>query len=485
MRALKTGPDDDDPMRATSPADPHPAGAPRPQGVPVPEAVPFPRRSSPPVPGSPRRSVRRVRPVVIALVATGLAVAGAATAASAVVRPVPAVRLSVALAGSADHPLPTPASPVNPSAKLEDPAPYVKQVSCDPVAKPGATALGTLLVATYPGTSFGVARPCGDDGIASEHYEGRAVDWMVRARDPEAVARAEAFLGWLLAPDAAGNGFANARRLGVMYVIWNDRIWGSYASADGWRAYSSCAAHPEPAWDTSCHRDHVHLSLSWAGAAGRTSFWTGKVAANDYGPCRPADLNWAAPRSGVNPSPCPPYPAVTAPPGSAATLAALVRYSGATIGQGSSGPAVRALQAGLGIAVDGRYGAGTVAAVAGLRRSQGLPDGNGMDAAAWRALLEVVAGAPTSAGSSAPSSPRTSPKPTSPKASELTRYSGQVLSYGSRGPAVTALQRALKVTPVSGWFGPVTRSAVSAFQTSKGLPATGVVAAATWRALGA
>ena len=88
----------------------------------------------------------------------------------------------------------------------------------------------------------------------------------------------------LLAGDAAGHPYANARRLGIMYIIWNNQIWGSYRAGEGWRAYGQCAAHPEPGYDASCHRDHIHFSLSWAGAQGRTSFWTRSVAAPDYGP---------------------------------------------------------------------------------------------------------------------------------------------------------------------------------------------------------
>ena len=111
---------------------------------------------------------------------------------------------------------------------------------------------------------------------------------------------------------------ANARRLGVMYIIWNNRIWGAYRPADGWRPYRAAPSTPSPGSDTACHRNHVHLSLSWAGAMGRTSWWTQAVAGPDYGPCRVPDLNWAPaytaaqppararPTRGSAPNPAPP-----------------------------------------------------------------------------------------------------------------------------------------------------------------------------------
>ena len=57
------------------------------------------------------------------------------------------------------------------------------------------------------------------------------------------------------------------------------------------------------------------------------------------------------------------------------------------------------------------------------------------------------------------------------------------LSLGSRGPAVVALQRALRLLPADGVFGPGTRQAVLAYQRAHGLPVTGVVATLTWTAL--
>jgi hypothetical protein len=50
-----------------------------------------------------------------------------------------------------------------------------------------------------------------------------------------------------------------------MYVIWNHKIWSSYNAGAGWRPYSG----PDP------HTSHMHISLSWAGALKKTSYWTG------------------------------------------------------------------------------------------------------------------------------------------------------------------------------------------------------------------
>ena len=65
-----------------------------------------------------------------------------------------------------------------------------------------------------------------------------------------------------------------AARLGIMYVIYNRKIWASYSP--GWRDYTG--ADP--------HTSHIHISLSWNGARGHTSFWTGRTWALDYGACQ-------------------------------------------------------------------------------------------------------------------------------------------------------------------------------------------------------
>jgi hypothetical protein len=178
-----------------------------------------------------------------------------------------------------------PKAPRTFSATIEGFAAYVPQTSCDPHVKSGTAKLAALLVRTYPGTTWASAYACGTDGTPSEHYEGRAIDWMTSVRDHQQHADARAFIKWLLATDKYGNPAAMARRLGVMYVIFNNRMWGSWS--DQWEEYNGCAAKKMQAraYDNACHRTHVHISLSWDGARGKTTFWTGKVSPTDFGPC--------------------------------------------------------------------------------------------------------------------------------------------------------------------------------------------------------
>ena len=373
----------------------------------------------------------------------------------------------VAGPASAAPPTPTAPTPAAPSSGIEQLARYVPANSCDPTPKPGAQRFGDLLTATYPGTRYGISRTCGTDPLpTSEHYDGRAVDWTISARVPQQKAEAQAMIGWLLARDADGDAFANARRAGVMYLIWNNRIWGSYRASEGWRPYAGCAAHPSRSYDTTCHRDHVHVSFSWEGAMARTSMWTGTPAAVDYGPCRDADLNWAAPYTGPRTTPCPSYPRVTAPAGASAQRRTLTTYAGMHLALGSSGPVVRAVQQAVGTGVDGSFGQATRAAVEDWQSRHDLPTTGVVDSATWRALL--------AAGGTS----------TTPAANPLTRYLGTVLRRGSHGLAVRALQTRLGIV-VDGSFGPQTKAAVNRFKRAHHLPADGVVRRAAWRALGA
>jgi hypothetical protein len=155
-----------------------------------------------------------------------------------------------------------------PGRAIEVYSPYQAQSTCNPTPKPGTLALSTMVMRAYPGTgTSGIARDCSLGG-RSEHKEGRAWDWHVSYSNPKQRAQAADFVHWLFATDPYGNRFAQARRLGVMYVIWNSKIWSSCAAGAGWRPYTG--ADP--------HTSHMHISLSWAGALKKTSYWTGAVA---------------------------------------------------------------------------------------------------------------------------------------------------------------------------------------------------------------
>ena len=147
--------------------------------------------------------------------------------------------------------------------------------------------MAALLQATYGAYSTDISRACNDGGV-SEHKEGRAIDWMVNYKVTAQRAKAVSFLNWLTATDSFGNPHAMARRLGIMYIGWNNRFWSGYSPEKGWTNLKGCLTDPAKAaasYDTYCHRNHVHLSLTWEGASGLTSFWTGHPIAAE---CTPA-----------------------------------------------------------------------------------------------------------------------------------------------------------------------------------------------------
>ena len=355
-----------------------------------------------------RRTRRRAGSVVAAvaallMTAAGLVAAGVGTGAAQAAQ----------LADTTGITAPRPRTPAAMPSGIEDLAGYVGADSCDPHAKPGTLALAELLKRTYPRTSYGTDRTCGVDPLpTSEHYDGRAVDWMVSPSDPVQVADAKAMLKWLMATDKAGNTYAAARRLGVMYLIYNNRIWGAYSADTGWRPYSSCASHPGHAWDTTCHRDHVHISLSWAGAMKATSWWTKSASATDYGPCIPADLNWATPYHRARVQPCPDHQRVRAPAGASALLRTLVTYSGMVLHRGSTGPVVTAVQQALKVPADGSFGTRTYAAVRTFQSRHRIYPSGIVGVRTWRAILAAQPH-PVPPPSPSPSpSPTPTPTPT-------------------------------------------------------------------------
>jgi hypothetical protein len=182
-----------------------------------------------------------------------------------------AVSMAVAVPVAAQATPKLPAPPRTPSlgVGIEDFAPYQPQFLCLGKVEPGVKAFERLLLKTYPATtSLGDMRGCSVGGT-SEHYDGRAFDWGADHRVPAQRAAGKSLLRWLFASDAEGHADAMFRRLGLMYVIWNKRIWGTWGHS--WRPYSCSGV-------TDCHVNHIHFSFSWAGAREKTSYWTGKVA---------------------------------------------------------------------------------------------------------------------------------------------------------------------------------------------------------------
>ncbi|HRA50892.1 DUF4214 domain-containing protein [Actinotalea sp.] len=182
-----------------------------------------------------------------------------------------ALALALALLGAgtgsalAAEPPPGPTAPAPAPDPVDAYATYQPQSTCDPTVKPGAQYLMTLLLAHYGvGRSSGITRACSVGGT-SEHKEGRALDWALSVDNPAEKAAADSFVLWLTAPGPDGKVGYNARRLGVMHVIWNRQIWSNSSASAAWRPYTG----PVP------HTDHVHVSLSWAGAYQRSSWWTG------------------------------------------------------------------------------------------------------------------------------------------------------------------------------------------------------------------
>ena len=140
---------------------------------------------------------------------------------------------------------------------------YDGQSTCSPNEKPGMAAFRRLVQANYGGGSLGVGRACNIGGT-SEHKEGRAWDWPNNAGSAADRARVQSLFDFLFATDNNCNTFANARRLGVMYIIWNRQMFRMYDTDRGWAPYSG----------SSPHTDHVHFSLTRDGGAGRVSYWS-------------------------------------------------------------------------------------------------------------------------------------------------------------------------------------------------------------------
>jgi len=294
----------------------------------------------------------------------------------------PAISLSLALAAMM---LASPsAAVVNlPSggfgAAIDAYAKYQAPGLCESVERPGTQTVRALISQAYPGSSFSGARDCTAGSlVTSEHMEGRALDWTLNAADPAQKAKADEFLGWLLATDQYGNPHANARRLGIMYIIWNTQMFRLYDTGRGWAEYTG----------SSPHIDHIHLSFTWEGALGRTSWFTGTAALVPASAPLPGP---PAPAPALAPAPAPvpvPVPAVApAPkPAPAPVVMPPAKPTPPVLRVGSRGEAVKILQRALRVKATGYFGSATKRALLRFQGRARLPKTATTTPQTWAAL---------------------------------------------------------------------------------------------------
>lgn len=151
---------------------------------------------------------------------------------------------------------------------------YAAEPSNVPVAtdpyRQGVWDFDRMLLAQYPTTSPGAIWADHGHSANSDHYTGRAFDWMMNktGTDASAVerARGDSLVSWLL-ETVDGEPHMRLRRLGIKYIVWYNRIWST--TYKEWREHRSC----ESGGNTDCHRNHIHFSFGEPGADGHTSWW--------------------------------------------------------------------------------------------------------------------------------------------------------------------------------------------------------------------
>lgn len=120
---------------------------------------------------------------------------------------------------------------------------------------PRAEAVRREAVAVFGELSLGGFAPGGvREGHmeGSTHYDGRAVDIFFRP-----ISDASKVRGWAVASYLA----AQAERLEIQTIIFDDRIWTARRADEGWRDYDA-PRNDDPATQAILeHRDHVHVDV--------------------------------------------------------------------------------------------------------------------------------------------------------------------------------------------------------------------------------
>ena len=84
-------------------------------------------------------------------------------------------------------------------------------------------------------------------GVFTDHSTGRALDLMI----PNYKSASGKAFGYEVAAWAK----ANAKSLGINYVIWNQHIWNIQRDSEGWRYMADRGG------DSANHKDHVHITV--------------------------------------------------------------------------------------------------------------------------------------------------------------------------------------------------------------------------------
>jgi hypothetical protein len=170
----------------------------------------------------------------------------------------------------------------NPAEELTDvpieASVYDPATRCSPRTKPGMVRLQRWLEENFRGVFWGSYRcEMWGEHEASLHAENRAIDWHLDAAVGADRRAARELIDLLLATDSAGNAQALARRMGVEELIWDCEYWA--AGMPEFKPYAVCYGKRgrlrRRVDKTAAHRDHVHIGMTKAGAAAKTSFWRG------------------------------------------------------------------------------------------------------------------------------------------------------------------------------------------------------------------
>ena len=318
-------------------------------------------------------------------------------------------------------PPPQPPQPLPTAVDVHNPS-YEAQTTCDLTTKPGVAAFAKLMTEHYDRRDYHTVRTCLSD--ESQHYDGRAMDWMLSAYDSDDRAIADAVATWLTKPVNGVYG-ANARRFGIMFLIWNRKVWKAYRNPETWTTYTG--SHP--------HDDHIHVSFYWDGACKRTSWWTGVAL-----------KTWSANKCSTGTGPL-----VTVD-------TEFTKHKDTVLKLGSTGDAVRLAQTNLpGVSVVGEFGPQTRTAVIAFQEKWKLDVSGRVNLGVWNQMERLHY--------------------------PLIKYrTTTVLRKGMSGQAVKDAQRALRITQ-DGAFGSGTEAAVKRIQGKYRLAQTGVIRALTWAAL--